>query len=159
VFTINAETIAQGIKKLFGIKRFASVEFTARHAFENLDVAMILIQFLALIGLVVLLSWCVIWLQGAVHRKKVRTLKRLLGRLASEISLAAENGDTTLKEMQQSTIKELEEFFADGKGEKIFDQAACTVFINSIKSLSRMRADHTGQLSLIDRLVALAEAE
>lgn len=72
------------IKKLFGFKRFASVEFTAKQAFENIDVAMILLQLLLLFLLFTGSWYFLVCVMRQRRKRKIRRLHLLIRSLAVE---------------------------------------------------------------------------
>lgn len=103
MFTINTQEIAQAIKKLFGIKRFANIEFSARHAFENLDVAMIFLQCFLLVTACIMAFYLPIRYLRYRRKKKIATILQLVTHIRSSLELRQE-----INTVQQASQKQLE---------------------------------------------------
>ncbi len=104
--------IGKVVRKLFGIKRFASVEFSAKQAFENLNIAMALLQFFLILATLILLGFIVIGLWQRKKQRVKKALHALLHRLSCEVVLLDyktknQNGELEIKFSKDETISHI----------------------------------------------------
>jgi hypothetical protein len=79
--------ISTVVKKLFGIKRFATIEFTAKRAFENFELAMLYLQIIEILFLFFVAVGTVVWIRRRAHKNRIKQILARLHRLIGEIHL------------------------------------------------------------------------
>ncbi len=161
--TLQGFNIGSIIKKLFGFKRFASVEFTAKQAFENIDVAMILLQVLLLFTLFAGGWFFIVWVLAERRRKHARQLSHLVHRLAAENVLLqhfkklSKSDEQDLKLSKKDSLKRITQMLGQPFIKKVLSKHQMKIIFTMLQAFEENELDTNQQNAMITHLFSLFE--
>ncbi len=152
------------LKQLFRIKRLASIEFTAKQAFQNFDMAMILLQLFVLLLIAVIIVLGVLGLRKIRYDRNSKKLLNSLNQLAFEVTLTKQRAKFSEKEKalldkaRKSSIDYIKQVLKGSYYYEAVGKEYYTVIIATLKILDEQSVPYEDQLQLVARLRDLLSA-
>ena len=158
---IDVTKIEAGIRKLFNIKRFASIEFTAKQAFENLNMAIVYAQIVLAVLILLFVVGGIFWLRRAGKLKKLSIIKNnvellfhMLLLLEQEEALGTERSRSIEKSYQETLEKTVQLIRNSGMRKALGDYRHQLVH-DTLAVIRSKKVTHEEQLGLLSQTAAL----